>query len=78
MLRTLLIVISTQRKNTTENNEIFSSIIDSSYLQAIIDTSREYQEWLDSNPDDERENYQEHLNNHRNFVTQIVVKVNKT
>ena len=78
MLRTLLIVISIQRKNTTENNEIFSSIIDSCYLQAIIDASREYQEWLDSNPDDERENYQEHLNNHRNFVAQIVVKVNKT
>ena len=57
-------------RNKTETNERFSSIINRSDKQTIIDASGNDQEWLNSNPDGDGENYQEHLNDHREFVVQ--------
>ena len=64
-------------RNTIEDKEKLANKISSDDKEAIKDALKEQQEWLDSNPDADKEDYEEHLKDLQGVCDPIVAKVYK-
>jgi endoplasmic reticulum chaperone BiP len=65
-------------RNTIEDKEKLANKIDSDDKDTITEALKEHQEWLDSNPDAEKEDYEEHLKDLQGVCDPIVAKVYKS
>ena len=64
-------------RNTIEDKEKLANKISSDDKQAIKDALKEQQEWLDGNPEADKEDYEEHLKDLQGVCDPIVAKVYK-
>jgi len=62
-------------RNTIEDKEKLADKLDEEDKETINDALKEHQEWLDSNPDAEKEDYEEHLKDLQGACDPIISKV---
>lgn len=62
-------------RNTIEDKEKLADKIDEEDKDTISDALKEHQEWLDNNPDADKEDYEEHLKDLQNVCDPIISKV---
>ena len=64
-------------RNTIEDKEKLANKIDSDDKKTIKDALKEHQEWLDSNPEADKEDFEEHLKDLQGVCDPIIAKVYK-
>ena len=62
-------------RNTIEDKEKLADKLDSEDKESISEALKEHQEWLDTNPDAEREEFEDHLKDLQSICDPIVSKV---
>lgn len=62
-------------RNTIEDKEKLADKIDEDEKENIKDALKEHQEWLDSNPEADKEDYEEHLKDVQSVCDPIISKV---
>lgn len=62
-------------RNTIEDKEKLADKLDSDDKESISEALKEHQEWLDTNPDAEREEFEDHLKDLQSICDPIVSKV---
>ena len=62
-------------RNTIEDKEKLADKIDEEDKDTISEALKEHQEWLDNNPDSDKEDYEEHLKDLQNVCDPIISKV---
>jgi len=62
-------------RNTIEDKEKLADKLDEDDKETIAEALQEHQEWLDSNPDADKEDYEEHLNDLQSVCDPIISQV---
>eukprot|EP00752_Nemacystus_decipiens_P018095 g16227.t1 len=62
-------------RNTIEDKEKLADKIDEEEKETINDALKEHQEWLDTNPDADKEDYEEHLKDLQGVCDPIISRV---